>query len=82
MTGISVHIGVNRVNEKSYYPLIVPDLVACENDAIDMQTIAGKIGYKASTILSEDATYESVKNAIADAMGIHSTTLRYHRSAL
>ena len=64
-TGISLHIGINKVSQQAYYPLKVPDLAACENDAIAMYAIAEKVGYQASVILSEAATYQSVVAAIA-----------------
>ena len=67
MAGISLHIGLNKVDKEAYFPLMVSDLAACEFDAIDMQKIAAKIGYETSILLSAEATYETVKQRIVQA---------------
>ncbi|MFB2970355.1 caspase family protein [Aerosakkonema sp. BLCC-F183] len=67
MKGLSLHIGLNKIDKKSYDPLLVPDLKACEFDAIDMENLAKKIGYETSILLSAQATYETVVQAIINA---------------
>lgn len=67
MNGVSIHIGLNKVDKQAYYPLIVPDLMACENDAIDMSKLAAKIGYETLVLLNENANYEAVRQAIVNA---------------
>lgn len=60
----SLHIGLNKVDKKAY-PYQVPDLMACEKDAIDLQKLAIKIGYKSSLLLGENANYNALVQAIA-----------------
>lgn len=67
MVGLSLHIGINQVNKQAYYPLSIPDLLACKNDALAMQKLAAKIGYQTSIIEDEQATYSNVSQAIANA---------------
>jgi len=64
MTGYSLHIGLNQLNKSSYPG--VPPLAACMNDANDMYALAEKIGFDASTLCDDSATYGKVVNAIAD----------------
>jgi hypothetical protein len=64
--GISLHIGINKVNKQFYCSIKVTDLFACENDAVAMQAIAKKVGYKSVVLKSESATYQCVTSAIAD----------------
>jgi metacaspase-1 len=67
MVGLSLHVGINQVDKQAYYPLHIPDLLACKNDALAMQKLADKIGYQTSIIQDEQATYSNVTQAIADA---------------
>jgi hypothetical protein len=67
MTGISLHIGLNQV-DKQKYKLNVSDLVACENDAIAMRSLAESLGYShTKVLLTANATHQNVKAAIADS---------------
>src|SRR5438309_5921667 len=59
--GISLHLGLNAVDPNGYGGWGGP-LVACENDARDMQAIAKKQGFTPTVLLTKDATS---KNAIA-----------------
>jgi len=67
-TGISIHIGLNRVNP-SHYQGWDGKLKGCENDAHAMEAIASKQKFATSLLLNEQATAESVKAAIAGAAG-------------
>lgn len=64
--GISLHIGLNRIDPQHYgsdYPL-----VACINDAKDMLKIARQKGFEESYILTnEKGTYENVVTHIKGA---------------
>jgi len=61
--GISIHIGLNRVDVYHYGE--IPPLDTCEQDAKDMHKIAVDSGYNSSTLLlTNGATREAVKNAI------------------
>jgi len=53
-TGVSIHIGVDRVNEVHYGSSYLLD--SCENDANKMHEIAEALGYDAVTLVNEDAT--------------------------
>jgi hypothetical protein len=75
--GISLHIGVNRLN-KSDYPLDPPNpdypdgwdgpLAACENDAEEMCALAKRQGFETLSILkTADATVENVTKAVKKA---------------
>lgn len=70
MVGLSLHIGINQVNKQAYYPLSIADLIACHNDALVMHKLAEKKGYQASIILDENATYNNVSQAIANAAAL------------
>ncbi|MBU1668991.1 caspase family protein [bacterium] len=62
--GISIHIGLNRVSTE-HYSSRVTLLDTCEQDALDMQTIALSQNFKSSfLLLSENATREAVKATI------------------
>lgn len=59
-TGLSIHIGLNAVDPKSYsgWP---GKLSACEFDAKDMQALAKKQGFKSSTLrLTKAATRKKI----------------------
>ncbi len=69
--GISLHIGLNRVDPAGYAGWS-GELVACENDARDMEAIAGQQGFAASTLLTDAATSTATVDAIrsaAEALG-------------
>ena len=64
--GMSVHIGLNAVDPKGYDGWGGP-LVACENDARDLQAIAEKQGFKTKLLLTPNATAAGVTSAIRAA---------------
>jgi hypothetical protein len=65
--GISIHIGLNYVDMEHYGSDVTP-LDTCEQDAKDMHSIALSQDFKSSyMLLSENATREAVKSAIASA---------------
>jgi hypothetical protein len=65
--GISVHIGLNRVDPNNYEGWD-GQLTACEADAKDMQALARKQKFKSSSLLlTESATAAAVTRAILDA---------------
>jgi metacaspase-1 len=70
-TGVSLHIGLNRVDPNHYRDQFGQpwsgDLVACENDARDMQRIATEQGFTAEILLTADGTTEAVLGALERA---------------
>ncbi len=65
--GISVHIGLNRVDPAQYEGWN-GELVACEADAKDMKALAIKQRFKPNTLLlTKKATANAVKDAILGA---------------
>jgi hypothetical protein len=64
--GISLHIGLNRI-DTSMYPPGIPVLSGCVNDAKDMKAIAERNGYAASTLFDLEATADAVTARIRDA---------------
>ena len=65
--GISIHIGLNRV-DPVHYQGWSGDLAACEFDAHDMVAIAETIGFEErTTLLTADATVENVTAALRAA---------------
>jgi metacaspase-1 len=67
--GLSVHIGLNRVDPAHYHNWDGA-LRACENDARDMRELAEQAGFEGSELLlTEDATAEHVIQAISEASG-------------
>lgn len=65
--GISLHIGVDRVDHAVYGP-DVTDLEVCEDDARAMAELAKSVGISTSTVLlGSAATREAVSNAIGAA---------------
>jgi hypothetical protein len=65
--GISLHIGLNRV-DPGHYEGWDGALAACEADAKDMQALARKRGFTSSPrLLTKDATARAVSDAIAAA---------------
>ena len=68
MTGLSLHIGLNRV-DPDHYDGWDGALNACEFDANDMEAIAKSRGFEASKLLTEDATADAIKGAIEEVAG-------------
>jgi hypothetical protein len=68
MTGLSLHIGLNRVDPAGYDGWD-GELNACEFDANDMEAIAKSRGFVTSKLLTEDATADAIIAAIEDAAG-------------
>ncbi len=64
--GISLHIGLNRVDPK-HYDGWDGALVACESDANDMMAIAKRCGFKPTRLLTKQATSKKVIDAITTA---------------
>ena len=61
--GISIHVGLNRI-DPVYYGA-GNELAGCINDARDMQDLAVKQGFQTTLMLDEQATAEAVISAIA-----------------
>jgi metacaspase-1 len=61
--GISLHIGLNRV-DPIHYAGWKGELVACENDARDMETIAKAQGFVTQSLLTKAAISSAVLDAI------------------
>jgi metacaspase-1 len=57
--GISLHIGLNKVDPNRYGGWD-GRLAGCINDAHDMQALAGKLGYETSTLIDDQATSKAV----------------------
>ena len=66
--GISIHIGLNEVDPDQYGGWS-GKLNACEADAGDMERIATARDFETTTILTADATADTVTSAISDAAG-------------
>ena len=70
-TGMSIHIGLNRVNPKHYRDEFGRPwdglLAACEFDAKDMQALAQARGFRTSLLLTERAKARTVISAISRA---------------
>jgi metacaspase-1 len=66
--GISIHIGLNKV-DPNHYGGWSGQLRACEADAGDMARIAASRDFETTTILTDDATADTVTSAIGDAAG-------------
>jgi hypothetical protein len=64
--GISVHIGLNRVDPE-HYDDWDGALTACENDANDMEGLAESRGFETSKLLTQQATADAITNAIENA---------------
>ena len=67
-TGLSLHIGLNRVDGAAY-PFPVPVLAGCLNDANDMQDLARGKGFRPRQLLDEAATSTAVLDSIERAAG-------------
>ena len=64
--GVSLHIGLNRV-DPVHYAGWKGELAACENDARDMETIARSQGFVTQSLLTKAATSTAVLSAIETA---------------
>ena len=64
--GISLHIGLNRV-DPIHYAGWKGELSACENDARDMETIATSQGFVAQVLLTKAATSTAVLGVMEKA---------------
>lgn len=64
--GISLHIGLNRV-DPIHYAGWKGELSACENDARDMETIATSQGFVAQALLTKAATSTAVLGVMEKA---------------
>ncbi len=64
--GISLNIGLNRVDPNHYAGWSGP-LAACEADARDMQAIAQAQGFTTTLLLTEAGTAQAVTDALAGA---------------
>src|SRR5262245_45493078 len=64
--GLSLHIGLNRVDPAHYGGWAGP-LTACEADAADMAALARRQGFRPRALLTRDATRASVSAAITSA---------------
>jgi hypothetical protein len=68
MRGISLHIGLNKV-DPAHYDGWDGALQACEFDANDMESIAQSNGFTTKKLLTAEATADAVITAIRDAAG-------------
>lgn len=68
MTGVSLHIGLNRV-DPAHYDGWDGALNACEFDANDMEALAKARGFEATKLLNDAATADGIAKAIEDAAG-------------
>ena len=66
--GLSLHIGLNRINPE-HYDGWDGALTACEFDARDMQGIAESRGFEPTSLITEAATADAITGAIEDAAG-------------
>lgn len=66
--GLSLHIGLNRVDPTHYQGWSGP-LKACEADANDMQVIAGSRGFTPTSLLTATATRQNVIDELNSASG-------------
>ncbi len=65
--GISLHVGLNRV-DPIHYAGWKEELVACENDAHDMETIARSQGFVTQSLLTKAATSTALLGTIEKAV--------------
>jgi hypothetical protein len=71
--GLSIHIGLNRV-DPAHYSGWSGELLACEFDARDMEELARMNGFEPSVLLTRDATSDALIEAIrevAEQLGTH-----------
>lgn len=68
-TGISLHIGLNKVNPKAYPQYSVPELEAAENDAHAMYDVATKYCQTSTELIGKAATSKNVIEHISAIAG-------------
>lgn len=66
--GISIHVGVDRVDRTHYGSEMT--LPSCENDAKAMRDIATQLGYQTNMFVNESATTSSFATSIRSAASI------------
>jgi caspase domain-containing protein/putative peptidoglycan binding protein len=66
--GISLHVGLNVVDDIAYGTPITP-LSGCVNDANSMTALARSQGFSTTTLLDRDGNSQNIINAISDAAG-------------
>jgi metacaspase-1 len=66
-TGISLHLGLNRVSKEHYGD--EKPLRGCHNDAKDMSHISSVEGYTSTVLLDQEATADAVLRRVRDAAG-------------
>ena len=64
--GISLHVGLDRV-DPIHYAGWKGELLACENDARDMETIATSQGFVPQSLLTKAATSTAVLGVMEKA---------------
>jgi metacaspase-1 len=65
-SGVSLHIGLNRV-DPAHYDGWDGALNACEFDANDMETLAKSRGFEVSKLLTDEATADAITAVVEDA---------------
>ncbi len=68
--GLSLHIGVNYYDNKSYRQIIerpIPPLPNCDRDAMAKKAIADRFAYTSALLINKDATATEVTKGIAAA---------------
>jgi hypothetical protein len=64
--GISLHIGLNVVDDIAYGTPITP-LSGCVNDANDMTALAQSEGFSTTTLINQDGNSQNIIDGISDA---------------
>ncbi|MBT2468391.1 caspase family protein [Streptomyces sp. ISL-66] len=67
-TGLSIHVGLNKVDPTAYDGWD-GKLLACENDARDMASVARAGGFGDTVILTADGTVENITGELCKAAG-------------
>ncbi|MCJ0874488.1 caspase family protein [Streptomyces sp. AP-93] len=67
-TGLSIHVGLNKVDPAAYDGWD-GKLLACENDAHDMASVARAGGFGDTVILTNDGTVENITGELRKAAG-------------
>ncbi|KQX12210.1 peptidase C14 [Streptomyces sp. Root431] len=65
-TGLSLHVGLNEVDPARYEGW-AGTLIACENDARDMELIARTAGFETTVLLTPDGTVANVTDVLGKA---------------
>jgi len=65
MTGYSLHIGLNTVDQNAYQPPPI-QLSGCINDANSMQQLASSLGYRTKQLIDAQATSVNVLESIGN----------------